>query len=143
MLAVAEIDGVQSELHRREITEQPVQRPIDLTSAVVWRPERGFKFQTTRTAYEFINRLKKYAESSGGLRVVVGESHAAWVDLNLSSDIEFDGPTLAHAVDQLRQHVPKGEVQITAERIRYATGQRFLDYVADAKESFRRDDVKP
>lgn len=143
VLAVAEIDGVKSELHRREITEELVDRPVELTSAVVWQPERGFKFQTTRTAYEFINRCEKYAESAGGLRIVVGESHTAWVDLNLSNDIEFDSATLAQAVDQLRRHVPDGEVQITAQRIRYVTGQHFLDYVSDAKETFRRDEVKP
>lgn len=143
VLAVAEVDGVESDLHRREIAEKPGGRPIAPTSPVVWRPQRGFKFESTLTAYEFINRLGKYAGSAGGLRVVVGESHSAWADLSLSNDIELDRAKLEQAVEQLRQHVPDGEVQITVQRIRFTTGQHLLDYVADAKVKFRRDEVQP
>ena len=142
VLAVATKDGAVSDLHRREIAEKPTDRPVDLSAPAVWRPAGGFTFQATRTAYGFINRLKKHEASAGGLRFSV-QGDRTWGELNLSEDVELDGESLERAIEQLRQLVPEGEVAIAAQRTCYATGQRFLDYVADIKAEYRRDDVEP
>ena len=142
MLAVAEKDGVISELHRREIADEPVVRPIDRTAPAVWRPARGFTFEATRTAYGFLNRLKKHEASAGGLRFNV-QADQTWGELSLSEDVELDSAALEQAVEQLRRLVPEGEVAIEARRIHYDTGQRFLDHVADIKATFKREDVEP
>lgn len=142
VLAVAEKDGAVSELHRREIADDPIVQPIDRTSPAVWRPASGFRFQTTRTAYGFITRLKKHEASAGGLRFGV-TADQTWGELSLSEDVELDGPVLEQAVEQLRRLVPDGEVAIEARRIHYVTGQRFLDHVADIKATFTREDVEP
>ena len=142
VLAVAEKDGAVSETHRREIADEPVDRPIDRTAPAVWRPDRGFTFETTRTAYGFLNRLKKHEASAGGLRFNV-TADQTWGELSLSEDVALDGMALEQAVEQLRRIVPAGEVAIEARRIHYASGQRFLDHVADIKATFKRDDVEP
>ena len=142
VLAVAERDGAVSETHSREIADEPVAREIDLAAPAVWQPARGFTFQTTRMAYAFINRLKKHRGAAGELRLSV-QSGDTWGELSLSRDVELDGAALELAVEQLRQLVPGGEVSVAAQRIRYATGQCFLDHVADMKATFKRDDVEP
>ena len=142
VLAVAEKDGAVSELHRHEIADEPVVRQIDRTAPAVWRPAGGFTFQTTRTAYGLINRLKKHAASAGGLRFSV-QADRTWGELSLSEDVELDGAKIEHAIEQLRGLVPQGEVEIEAQRLCYPTGQHFLDYVADIQAKYQRDDVEP
>ena len=143
VLAVAEKDGVASEIHRREIADKPEVRPIDRAGPLVWRPTPdGFLFQTTRTAYGFINRLKRHGASAGGLRFGV-QAGDTWGELMLSDDLELDGDRMEHAVEQLRGLVPEGEVAIDAKRVRYGTGQRFFDHVAETRADYKRNDVEP
>ena len=144
ILAVAEKDGVASELHRRELAEKPVAKPIDKAGPVVWSPARGFEFTTTRTAYGFIARLKKHGGVASGLRLnVQAAASNAWSELNISDNIALDGDRIEQAVEKLREFVADGEVSIEAQRIRYETGQRFLDHVAEIKADYRREDVTP
>ena len=145
VLAVAEKDGVCSDLHNREIAEQPVARPIDPTRPAEWTPPgAGFEFTTTRTVYGFIARLKKHLGAAGGLRVSVqGADSKTWSELNLSDDIALDGERIEKAVEHLRSLVRDGEVSIGAKRIRFETGQRFRDYIAEIRANYERDEVTP
>ena len=147
ILAVAEKDGVSSELHRREISEQPVVQPIDRAGPNVWVPSDGFEFATTRTSYGFIARLKKHGGLASGLRLNVqaaaGAGLGAWSELNFSDDIALDGERIEQAVEKLREFVPDGEVSVEAKRIRYETGQAFLDHIAEIRAEYRREDVTP
>ena len=142
VLAVAAKDGIESELHQREIAEKPEQRPIDKAGPVVWSPERGFTFQNTRTAYGFIGRLKKHGASASGLRLGA-QADRTWVELSLSDDVELDAAAMEEAVEHLRRLVAGGEVEIRASRTHWATGQRFLDHVAEIRATYRRDEVEP
>ena len=142
LLAVAEKDGVTSALLRREIADKPQDKPIDANGPAVWRPKRGFSCPTTSDAYPFINRLKKYAVAAGGLRLGV-QAGATWVELNFSDDVELEGDRIEQSVERIRELVPTGEVEVTAAYVRFATGQRFLDFIADSRKSYRRDDVEP
>ena len=143
VLAVAEKNGITSETHRREITEKPQARPIDKTNPVVWNPGAdGFVFQETRTAYGFINRLKKHEGAAGGLRFAIQHGDT-WGDLTLSNDIELDGEHIERTVEQLREFAPEGETSVEARHVRFATGQRFFDYIAETKSPYNRDDVEP
>ena len=144
ILAVAEKDGVASELHRRELAEKPVAKPIDRAGPAVWLPSRGFEFTTTRTAYGFIARLKKHGGVASGLRLNVQVAGSnTWSELNVSDDIALDGDRIEQVVEKLREFVPDGEVSIEAQRIRYETGQRFLDHVAEIRAEYRREDITP
>ena len=145
ILAVAEKDGVASEQHRREIAEKPAEKPIVRDQPAVWRPEaREFEFNTTRTAYGFIARLKAHAARASGLRLAVqAEGGGAWVELNLSDGMALDGARIEEAVEHLRTLLGDGEVTINAKRLHYETGQRFLDHIADIRAQYRREDVEP
>ena len=144
ILAVAEKDGIASEVHQREIAEKPAVKPIDRTNPAAWSPGHVFEFSTTRTAYGFVTRLKKHAGGASGLRVSVQSNGSGqWSELNLSNDIALDGERIERAVEHLRELVADGEVSIEAKRIHFETGQRFLDYVTEIKAGFRREDVEP
>ena len=145
VLAVAEKDGIASEQHRREIAEKPVETPIVRDQPAVWQPERELEFNTTRTAYGFIARLKEHAASASGLRLAVqaGGESGQWVELNLSDGLRLDGERIEQAVEHLRTLLGDGEVHVNAKRIHYPTGQHFLDHVADMRVQYRREDVAP
>ncbi len=143
ILAVAAKDGIVSEVHRREIADKPVERPIDRTKPATWARPGGFRFETTRTAYGFIARLKKHEGSAGGLRIYVqAEGRGTWSEINFSEDLALDAAGIERAVEALREIVADGEVSIEAGRIRYATGQRFLDHAAEIRADYRRDDLE-
>ena len=146
VLAVAARDGIVSETHRREIAERPVEKPIDRSRPVVWTPSRGgWRFETTRTAYGFLGRLKQHEGAASGLRISVQAegSGGTWSELNFSEDLALDGAGIERAVEALRAIVADGEVSVEATRIRYPTGQHFLDHVAAIRTDYRRDDVEP
>ena len=143
ILAVAGKDGIVSEVHRREIADKPVERPIDRTRPAVWTPPPGFEFKTTRTAYGFIARLKQHEGVASGLRInVQADGSGTWSELNFSDDLALDGARIEQTVEWLRALVADGEVSIEARRVHYGTGQRFLDHVAETRAEYKRDDVE-
>ena len=142
VLAVAEKDGITSASHEREVSDKPRDEPIDTTAAAVWRPTGGFSCPTTNAAYPFINRLKKYADAAGGLRLGV-QAGSKWVELNFSDDVELAGDRIEQQVERLRELMPGGEVEVTTRYVRFGRGQRFLDWIADSRESYTRDEVEP
>ncbi len=108
-----------------------------------WTPPAGFRFETTRTAYGFIAHLKKHDGVAGGLRISVqAEGGGTWSELNFSEDLALDAAGIERAVEALREIVADGEVSIEARRIRYGTGQRLLDHVAETRAEYKRDDVE-
>ena len=143
ILAVAGKDGIASEVHRREIADKPVERPIDRTRPAVWTPPPGFEFKTTRTSYGFIARLKQHEGVASGLRInVQADGSGTWSELNFSDNLALDGARIEQTVEWLRALVADGEVSIEARRVRYGTGQHFLDHVAETKAEYKRDDVE-
>ena len=149
VLAVAEKHGVVSRPHRREIEEKPVSRPVDRAAPAEWAPAEGLAFATTRAAFEFIARLRNHAARAAGLRVTIQTAAPAagggqtWSELNCSDDMELAGEELEHVIEALRPLVAAGEVAVDVKRVRFESGQRFLDYVHDARLTYDREHVTP
>ncbi len=144
VLAYAEKDGVVSETHQREIAERPEEKPINKAAPATWMPSGILEFKEKRTAYGFLARLKKHGGAAGGgLRIAVQQTDNTWGELNLSNDITLDGDAIEELVEGLRRIVAEGEVVIEARAIRFDSGQGFLDYIAEVRGTFNRDEVAP
>jgi hypothetical protein len=141
VLAVAQSHGIVSEVHMREIHWHRVEetKPIDTDQPATWRPEQGFSFTTTRAAYGFIERLKKYRASAAVQRIAVLDGR--WADLNLADGMSLEPGQIERTVEQLRALVGEGEVNIEASCIDFPTGQQLLDYVRDIKAELNRNEV--
>jgi hypothetical protein len=100
VLAIAEKAGVQSEVHRRDITwDKKEELKLDLNRPVVWAREHRPK--TTKESYELLGLLKKHQASLPGPQVkIVGKN---WLELNLDTKVVLDGEKLETAVNQLRE----------------------------------------
>jgi hypothetical protein len=65
------------------------------------------------------------------------------VELNFSDDVELAGDRIEQQVERIRELLPAGEVEVEAHYVQFATGQRFLDWIADSRESYVRGEVEP
>ena len=142
VLAIAERDGIESELHRREIADQPEEKPIKASEPAVWTPSTAIEFSETRTAYGFIARLRKHGAAANGVMLSV-QADDTWTELQCSEDVALDGERIEATVNTLRELVADGDVTISARRVRFETGQQFLDYIAETRTPYKRDEVTP
>jgi hypothetical protein len=70
ILAVAEKNGLVSDMHRLDIDWQGHDAfTIDPAQPVTWKREHTLS--TTKESYEFLDRLKKYQAVVSGLRVSI------------------------------------------------------------------------
>jgi len=146
VLAVAEKSGIASAQHQLTINwgQDPVEKPIELDKPAIWRPtshpEGIFRFDTTQSAYGFINRLKKHGGKAIAQQVAVLDGK--WVDLRML-DLPLDSEQLLGTVEHLRSLLAEGEVNIEAAALWFPTGQQLLDYVREIGVDLQRDEVEP
>lgn len=132
VLAVAEKQGISSDVLQIAIhwDQREAGKPIDQGKPLTWRPAGGFTFSMTRTAYGFLERMRKHGGKAAVTRIAVLDGQ--WVDLNLADDFSLDADRIQATVEHLRSLLTEGEVNIEAAALWFPTGQQFLDYVRDA-----------
>ncbi|MCF8004660.1 MAG: DUF499 domain-containing protein [Chromatiaceae bacterium] len=130
VLMVAEDKGVASEVLQVPVNwDKPnVEEPIDTTQPATWHPASGFSFTTTRTAYGFVERLRRRNGKAAVTRIAVLNN--CWVDLNLADDVLLDPDQIQTTIEHLRSLLEEGEVSIEAPSLWFPTGQDLLDYWA-------------
>ncbi len=145
VLAVAEKKGIISDVLQVSINwheVRDVDRPIDKGSPATWRSHSGFSFSTTRTAYGFLERLRKRDAKAAVTRIAVLDGQ--WADLNLADDLLLDADQIQTTVEHLRSLLTEGEVTVEAAALWFPTGQQLLDYVRDiAAELPPRGEIQP
>ena len=142
VLAIAEKNGILSDVHQRKIStsSNPKQVEIDRTKPVML--ERSQNYVTKQESFEFLNRLKKFQGKAVGMRVEIQESANRWLDFSTASDLQISAEQLEAVITNLRSLLPNGEITITSESLSFETGQTLLDWVTDTKTELRPDEVK-
>lgn len=141
VLAVAEKDGITSDQHRRDIKwDAPGKTTVEIKpeEPVVW--QRSHHPSTTKDAYEFLARLKKFQAEAEGVRVTISGQN--WLELSVDDRLKLDGEKLEGTINHLRGLLSEGEVEIEVESLRFLNGQLLLDWVAEAKTAIKFDEVK-
>ncbi|MGH8501569.1 MAG: DUF499 domain-containing protein [Gammaproteobacteria bacterium] len=144
ILACAEHNGIDSGVHKREITWRTGEgeKPIDPARPATWRPPDSVSYNETRTCYGLIERLRKHNARAGVQRIAVLAGEAQWADLNLADGMLLDADQIERTVEQLRSLLEGGEVTIEASALSFDTGQRFHDYVREIRAEYHRADVE-
>lgn len=139
VLAVAEKDGIQSEIHRRDLTwEKGPQLTLDPSKPVVWH--RDHRPKTTKESYEFLEMLKKHGGAIPCQRIaIVGKS---WLELTFDEKLLLDAEKLEGVTNHLRGLLSEGQVAIETAAIHFPTGQTLLDWVRDVKTEIKPEEVK-
>src|SRR5680860_219925 len=144
VLAVAEHDGIVSELHKREITwhKDEGDKPVDKAMPATWRSTDVSPSSGTRNSYGFIERLRKHAGRAGVQRIGVLVDDHKWAEFNLADGMALDADQIERTVEQLRALIEVGEISIEASFIAFATGQNLLDYIQELRVELRRGEVE-
>ena len=140
VLAIAEKDGLTSEVHRRDIRWEPSGKTtieINPGSPAIWK--RPHNPTTTKDSYEFLGRLKKFqAEIAGGRVTISGEN---WLELSVDDHLKLDSEKLESTINHLRGLLADGEIELEVDSVHFPSGQLLLDWVADVKTEVKPDEV--
>jgi len=142
VLAVAECDGVQSEVLQIPLdwNRPDTGQAIDPLKPAVWK--RRHEYHTTLESYEFMERVKRHDARVSGVRISVTGDR--WAELNLHELIELDAIQLREATEALRR-LPvtgSGQVEVTVGALHFSTGQRLLDWLNETKAEVKPGEVK-
>lgn len=139
VLAVAEKNGTQSEVHRRDIVwDKKEELKLDLTKPVIWNREHRPK--TTKESYELLGMLKKHQAAVPGPQIkIVGKN---WIEANFDNKLILDGEKIEALVNHLRGLLTEGQAAVESEAIHFLTGQNLLDWVREARTEIRTEEVK-
>ena len=147
VLAVGEDKGLYSDTHQVQVSwdSKKPEKPIDKAAPAAWRPVshpgKVFQFNTTQTAYGFIERLRKHGGKAAAQRIAVLDG--LWADMQLADELLLDAEQIQATVEHLRSLVTEGEVNIEASALWFPTGQQLLDYVHEIAVELPRDEVEP
>jgi len=137
VLAIAEKDGIRSEMLRADVPRDNQPVAIDPTKPATWR--RSHSFDTTKESYEFLAKLEKSGAKILGPRVMVGSS--PWAEFNTDSSMSLDRAALEKILHPLREIVGAGEVQLSCDGLSFSSGQDLLDWVSDHKTELKEHEV--
>lgn len=138
VLAIAEKDGIESNLHQLDVEEEEVVK-IDPAKPVVWRRQQNA--QSTSASYEIIAQLNKFKGKLSGVAIDVGNKH--WAQLNFDQDSELSGDEIKAAVEMLRSLIgTEQDVALRGEKVHFELGQGLLDWVAEVHTELSKDEVE-
>jgi hypothetical protein len=137
VLAIAEKDGIRSEVLKADVPKgnQPV--AIDPAKPAVWK--RPHSLDTTRESYELLGKIEKAGAKLLGPRITVGSS--PWAEFSTDSTMTLDRTTLEKVLHPIREIVGNGEVQLSCDGLSFQSGQDLLDWVADHKTELKEHEV--
>lgn len=133
VLAVASKDGVvspQEKINLTEIRDKTVD--VDPSKPAKWKhPHRNL---TTRTAFEFMERLKKFDATTYGVTIdVLANDKKQDISYSAAENYPIKGEHFEKLVKQLQGTMSGSQVFLSIDRIEFERGQTLLDWVADAK----------
>lgn len=140
VLAIAQKDGISSELHKLEINwdeEQPFM--INPMTPTKWK--RLHEVNTTKQSYELLDLGKKYNASFSGIRVsVVSEQN--WLELSFNDKMTLEADKLKVAIENMRDLLSEGQVAIETNVIHFLLGQDLIEWVAEVKTEIKAEEVE-
>lgn len=140
VLAVAEKEGIISDLHKLEINwdeEKPI--TINPMIPVIWK--RPHDVNTTKQSYELLERGKNHHVSFSGITVsVVSEQN--WLELNFADKMALEADQLRSAIENMRSILGEGQVSISTRALHFLLGQDLLEWVAEVKTETKAEEVE-
>ena len=133
ILAIARRDGVssfQEKINVNDYRKKTVK--LDPSKKAVWK--RRHANLTTRDAYAFIERLKKFEGNAYGVTIDI-QSNNNDQDINYTTADSFalSGENFENITKQLQAVMSGSQIFLNIERLEFDRAQLLLDWIADAK----------
>lgn len=139
VLAAAEKDGIESEVHRLDINwDEAAGVVVDANKPAVWK--RYHAPATTKESYELLDLVQRFSASLLGPRITV--AGATWGEIMFDQKVALNHERLEKSINHLRELLPEGQVSIDVERLRFDRGQALLDWVAQAHTELHEGEVE-
>jgi len=143
VLAYAERAGVRSEvLHIPIDWERDEEVKVDPRLPATLR--RAQKTASTQESYAWLNTLHKADGQAICISITIGGSGGVrdWLELNVSDDKLLAPAQIEEMLEVLRRVQADGQVILSAQALRFPSGERLLDWVAATKSELRPGEVK-
>ncbi|MBW2095694.1 MAG: DUF499 domain-containing protein [Deltaproteobacteria bacterium] len=141
VLAIARKDGIISPQEKIDL-EQYRRRIVKLDPAKPAKWKRPHHNLTTRAAFEFMARLKKYSGIAYGVTIdIQANDERQDISYSAADNFSMDGERFEKLVKQLQSVMSGSQIFLSVERIEFKKGQFLLDWVADAKTKLRLGEV--
>jgi hypothetical protein len=141
VLAFAQRGGISSSTEKINVNDyrQRIVK-IDAAKKVIWK--RQHINLTTRDAYEFMERLKKFQGTAYGVTIDI-QSNKNDQDISYTAADTFGlfGENFEKTVKQLQAVMNGSQIFLNIERVEFEKGQQLLDWIADAKSSLSPGEV--
>ena len=111
---------------------------IDPTSPITWNHRH--KLDATKESYEFLARMKKFQAEVLAARVTVA-AQRHWIELTFDDTLSIEAEKLESAIDNLRGFLAEGQVSLDVNALQFLSGQRFLEWIAEARANILPEEV--
>jgi len=141
VLAIARKDGIVSPQEKIDLIQHKEKIvKLDPDKPAKWkRPHHNL---TTRAAFEFMERLKKYNGIAYGITIdVQANDEKQDISYSAADNFSLNGEQFEKLVKQLQGIMPGSQIFLSVERMDFEKGQFLLDWVADAKTQLSPGEV--
>lgn len=141
VLAIAQRNGVssvQEKINVNDYREKIVK--LDPSKKAVWK--RRHINLTTRDAYAFIERLKKFEGKAYGVTIDIRSNNNDQDISYITADsFALSGEKFENIVKQLQSVMSGSQIFLNIERLEFDRAQHLLDWIADARSSLSPGEV--
>ena len=139
ILAVAQKDGISSDVHRLDINwDDTAGIVIDPNKPATWK--RRMSPSTTKESYEILDLLGKFNATVLGPRITVAGD--TWGELYFDAKVGLCHDEMLSGVEHLRNLLKQGQVSMEIASMRFERGQDLLDWVAYAHTELKEGEVE-
>jgi wyosine [tRNA(Phe)-imidazoG37] synthetase (radical SAM superfamily) len=141
VLAIARQDDVISTQEKINVKEHITKEvKVDPGQPVTWR--RHHSKLTTKTAFEFMERLEKFQTTAYGVTIdVMANDNSQDISYSGEESFGLQGKDFEKLVKQLQSIMSGSQVELTIERLQFDKGQQLLDWIAEAKSKLLPGEV--
>lgn len=141
VLAIARRDGVSSfpeKINVNDYRKKTVK--LDPSKKAVWK--RRHTNLTTRDAYAFIERLKKFEGKAYGVTIDIrSNNNDQDISYTTADSFALSGEHFDNVVKQLQEIMSGSQIFLNIERLEFDRAQHLLDWIADARSSLSPGEV--
>ena len=143
MLAYAERSEIESEVEHIPISwEEDEEIKVDpKLPALLLRKQQT---NSTKTSYEFLERLKMHRANVVGLTITIGGEGSVreWIELTTFEDKQVAPEQIEECLEALRKMQAEGQVKIETKALTFETGQELLDWVEEVRTELQPGEIK-
>ncbi|KJR41394.1 hypothetical protein MCHI_002707 [Candidatus Magnetoovum chiemensis] len=106
----------------------------------MWK--RLHEYKNTDESYQFLNRLRRYEVLLFGPVITVNGAGNKWIELRVDYELFLDADKIKNVLEHIRALLDEGQVSIEVDTLKFKTGQKLYDWVAEVKTEIKQDEIK-